>query len=95
MITRIVKMTFHPESRTEFLEMFEDIRPRIASFPGCTRLELWNDVDDENTFFTYSQWDSPDHLERYRSSELFRTTWERTRTFFGDSPQAWSVVRCA
>jgi quinol monooxygenase YgiN len=94
-ITRIVRMTFRPDAIATFLEMFEEVQPRIRAFPGCTELELWNDVDDERTFFTTSKWDSVEHLEQYRGSDLFVTTWEKTKTFFEDSPQAWSVVRRA
>ena len=83
---------FEPEEMVG-QSMFEGIHPKIMAREGCRRLELWNDVNDENVFFTHSEWDSLEHLEQYRTSELFKTTWKRTRTFFSEPAQAWSVVR--
>ncbi len=42
-------------------------------------------------FFTFSVWTSAEHLDAYRNSELFRTTWARTKALFAEKPQAWSL----
>ncbi|MFZ0490789.1 MAG: antibiotic biosynthesis monooxygenase, partial [Salegentibacter sp.] len=30
-------------------------------------------------------------LENYRNSELFKEVWAKTKVFFNDRPEAWSV----
>lgn len=91
MIKRIVKLTFRPERVTDFLSVFEQTHAQIRAFPGCQHLELWQDEQRPEVFFTYSFWEDGAALERYRQSELFRGTWARTKPLFGERAQAWSV----
>lgn len=93
MIFRIVKMTFEKEKVPVFLELFEGRKRQIRHFDGCRHLELWQDGHDENVFFTYSIWESEQHLDHYRFSELFKDTWKHTKALFADKPQAWSVLQ--
>ncbi|MBL7795100.1 MAG: antibiotic biosynthesis monooxygenase, partial [Saprospiraceae bacterium] len=39
-----------------------------------------------------SIWDDEAALERYRESELFQATWERTKALFAEKAEAWSVT---
>lgn len=91
MIKRIVKMSFHPDKVDDFVLVFKENRQRIASFEGCSSLELLQDVNRENIFFTYSVWDNENALEKYRNSELFESVWQKTKALFNDKPEAWSV----
>ena len=91
MITRIVKLTFEPKKVKEFIKIFNDSKQHIRNFEGCKHLELLYDVNDPHVFFTHSYWESEDDLERYRNSELFKGTWEKTKLLFGDKPKAWSL----
>ena len=90
MIVRIVKMTFRPDCADHFLSIFEASKQKIRHFPGCQQLELWRATDDPNVFTTYSHWDEPASLEKYRQSDLFKTTWSKTRVLFAQKPEAWS-----
>ncbi|MCU0432866.1 MAG: antibiotic biosynthesis monooxygenase [Bacteroidia bacterium] len=91
MITRIVQMTFDPARVQEFLQIFEESKNRIASFPGCLRLEMHRQADMPNVCYTISRWNSENDLENYRQSELFATTWARTKVLFAARPQAWTL----
>ena len=91
MIIRIVKMTFMPEKVNEFLEIFNSSKQRIRNFEGCSHLELLNDINSPNIFFTYSYWQSETHLNNYRDSELFGSVWKRTKPLFSAKTEAWSV----
>lgn len=91
MIVRIVKMTFRTEDVESFISLFTERKQLIRTFEGCKHLELWQEAGNSNVFFTYSIWDSEQHLDRYRFSELFKDTWSRTKALFADPPQAWSV----
>jgi quinol monooxygenase YgiN len=91
MIVRIVQMTFQPEKVRTFLALFEESKQLIRGFDGCAHLELWSDTKNENIFFTYSIWESENHLDHYRFSPLFKDIWPKTKALFADKPQAWSV----
>ena len=93
MIKRIVKMTFRPEAVQTFVDdVFEPSKSRIRAFPGCRHMELLQFIQEPNILFTLSYWDGEEDLEAYRRSELFRTTWEKTKALFADRAEAWSVV---
>lgn len=91
MITRIVKLGFKPEKVDEFLAIFEASKEKIRNFEGCQQLQLLREKTEGTTFFTYSYWESEEHLNRYRESELFQTTWNSTKVLFNQKPAAWST----
>lgn len=92
MIKRVVKMTFHPEKVETFLQdVFEASKSKIRAFPGCQSMELLRDTAAPNILFTLSVWDSEDALNAYRGSELFQSTWAKTKVLFADKAQAWSM----
>ena len=93
MITRIVRMEFHPENADEFLAHFKSIAHLIRGFPGVQHLELHRDAGQSNVFYTFSKWDGENELEVYRQSELFKTSWARAKTWFSAKPQAFSLRR--
>lgn len=93
MIVRIVRMTFEPQHVEAFQALFDERKQLIRHFEGCTHLELWQDAHNANVFLTYSHWQSEQHLDHYRFSELFKDTWAKTKALFADKPQAWSVTQ--
>jgi len=93
MIKRIVKMTFAPERVADFQAIFNASSPLIRAFPGCRHLELWQSLPpNDNVLFTFSHWDSEEALNHYRQSELFISTWARTKVLFAGKAEAWTVV---
>ncbi|MCA0131677.1 putative quinol monooxygenase [Winogradskyella alexanderae] len=91
MLVRIVKMSFKPIKVEEFLANFEKNKLKIRAFEGCSFLELYQDRNSSNVFFTYSYWESANALENYRNSELFDAVWAITKPLFNAKPEAWSV----
>jgi quinol monooxygenase YgiN len=63
----------------------------IRASKGCTLLELYQDKNNPDIFFTYSYWNKESDLENYRNSDLFKDVWAKTKVFFNDKPLAWSV----
>ena len=92
MITRLVKMTFREEEIEAFKALFEERKSLIRNFEGCTHLQLWQDQHNPAVFFTYSLWDSEEHLNRYRESHFFDDTWSLTKQKFAARPEAWTVA---
>ncbi len=95
MLVRIVKMSFDPEKTKVFLDNFNDNKEAIRNFEGCSFLELYQDKNQGNIFFTYSHWESEKHLNSYRDSKLFKSVWTSTKVLFNAKPEAWSVDRLA
>ena len=91
MFTRIVKMNFEPSKIELFLENFNKNKENIRNFDGCRLLKLYKDKNNPSIFFSYSYWESEEHLEAYRNSALFKRVWTKTKTMFNGKPEAWSV----
>jgi heme-degrading monooxygenase HmoA len=85
-------MEFAPEKVNAFIDLFTTTRHKIASFEGCKGVTLLNDVQATNIFFTHSLWESEEHLNNYRHSELFKDTWTKTKAMFCNKAQAWSLT---
>jgi len=88
---RIVKMTFRPDTVGEFLTVFEENCRAITAFDGCRSVELLRSIQEPNTFFTLSEWDSEDDLNAYRNSQLFSEVWAKTKALFTERANAWSL----
>ncbi len=93
MIIRVVKLEIKDEHIAQFLSIFSDVKSMIVDFEGCSHVELWQDVNDPGRVFTYSHWESTEHLDKYRYSDLFRTTWAQTKQLFRAKAIAWSVTK--
>ena len=91
MITRIVRMHFRPGESEAFLDIFNASKHRIRQFDGCHHLRLFTEAGLPDVFFTYSVWTSVAHLDAYRNSELFETTWAKTKALFARKAKAWSM----
>lgn len=94
MLIRIVRMDFDPSKVDLFLDLFETVKDKIASFPGCTHLELCKDARENHVYYTFSRWNCEEDLEKYRHSELFQDTWAKTKVLFGGKPLAYSLIEC-
>ncbi len=90
MIERIVIMTFSEESIADFLEIFDASAEKIRAFPGNHGLKLIQHTSKHSQLSTYSLWDSEESLNNYRNSELFATTWAKTKVLFSEKPIAFS-----
>lgn len=91
MIKRLVKLTFHENNIEDFKEIFENSKHKIRAMSGCQHVELLQDKTHPHIFFTLSLWDTEGSLEDYRQSELFKTTWAKTKILFSDKPAAWTT----
>ena len=91
MIKRLVKLTFQTDKTDDFIQIFETSKEKIRAMPGCQHVELLRDAATPTIFFTLSLWNTEGSLEAYRQSELFRTTWAKTKVLFADKPAAWTT----
>ncbi|MCI2229630.1 antibiotic biosynthesis monooxygenase [Polaribacter sp. MSW13] len=91
MFVRIVKMSFHSKHIEEFSSIFEAKKEFIRASQGCNLLELYQDKNNPEIFFTYSYWENESDLENYKNSALFKDVWAKTKALFNNKPEAWSV----
>ena len=93
MLARIVTLTISPVHKSEFVQLFDDTAQSIRSCDGCMHLELWQDISYPNVFQTYSLWRDESSLDSYRNSDLFLTTWKKTKAMFAGPPVARSFTK--
>lgn len=91
MLIRYVRMTFQEDKVEDFLKVFDESKEKIRAMQGCRYLELMQDVNQPAIFMTHSHWLSENDLNNYRDSELFKSTWAKTKPLFADKPLAFSV----
>ena len=91
MIKRIVKMSFELEKVEKFKSIYELNWHKIKGFEGCLHVELLQDRSSPSIFFTYSNWESENHLNIYRDSIVFKTVWASTKVLFNQKPEAWTL----
>lgn len=92
MLVRVVKMHFTPSFVAEFKVLFNKVKSQISSFEGCNGVQLLQHETQPEIFFTISNWQSAEHLEHYRTSELFTTTWAKVKPNFVSKAEAWSLL---
>lgn len=90
MIVRIVKLTFRESEVDNFKQILENSKEKIRAFPGVLHLQMLQSINNPCVFFTYSHWKTAQDLESYKHSELFKTTWAKTKPLFSAKPEAWS-----
>ena len=90
MIVRIVRLKFKEEEKDSFRPYFDSVCQYIRGFKGCSKLEVLQQIDQPNTFITYSYWESEEDLNRYRQSEKFKEIWGTVKSKFEEKAQAWS-----
>jgi len=91
MIKRIVKMEFEVDKVEVFKSIFQKNQSKITEQEGCYGVQLFQDINESNIFFTFSKWESQTHLDRYRETELFKGVWTQTKKLFCNKPMVWSI----
>jgi len=91
MIIRVVKLSFDKSNLPEAIQKLEAIAPVVRSMNGCRNLEIGFRLKDRGVVFTYSHWDSVDHLNDYRDSSTFRDFWDDIKSLFSNPAEAYSL----
>ncbi len=85
-LIRLVRLTFKHDFIESFLELYKSHHDLLVKQAGFHSVILINDLDQPNVFLTLSLWRSKDHLERYRQSEVFSSTWSKIKPWFANPP---------
>jgi heme-degrading monooxygenase HmoA len=92
MMERFVILKLKPEYCEQFLSLFNEKQNQIASFPGCTYLELQKSKLNVGWYMTYSIWKNEEALEVYRHSTLFTEVWSVVKNLFAEKADALSIT---
>ena len=85
-------MDLKPGRKEMFMAIFDQVRTSIETQPGCLGLEIWESMHEHQySIWTISSWQSVQHLDQYRESELFRKTWTQVKPLFSSKAQAWTL----
>ena len=84
-------MEFEADKVEAFKSIFQENQSKITAQEGCYGVELLQDINKSNIFFTYSKWESQAYLDLYRETKLFKGVWTQTKALFCNKPMAWSV----
>lgn len=93
MIIRFVKLEILPQHIHDFKKFTSDEREGIIAFPGCSHLDILQDISNPSVFFTVSHWNSENDLNQYRNSDFFQNNWKKVKQWFTAKPQAWSLSK--
>jgi quinol monooxygenase YgiN len=91
-MNRIVRLSFEEDKRQDFTKVFKKHQQSMKeNFSECISLEAFEDKKQPGLFFTFSVWQEPASLEKYRDSEYFREIWGTIKPWFNEKAQAWSL----
>ena len=71
MIDATIKVTVPPEKRKELLQTFKAILGPIRGEQGCLCCNCYVDIEAENRFFFYEEWQSRQDLDAHLRSAHF------------------------
>ncbi len=92
MIIRLVKMHLKSNEVSAFKGLFFRSKAKIEAMPGCSAVNLHQDVKNPDIFFTISHWHTEEDLENYRNSDVFLNTWRKVKPLFQERAEAWSLT---
>jgi quinol monooxygenase YgiN len=71
-ITACITLHGRSEKRMEILQTIKGIKEQLDKKTRCRQVKIYQDIDDENTFFLVEDWLSEHDLDEYLSSGLFK-----------------------
>lgn len=72
MIVFILSLKVSPSIRKEVVSVFDTIAGSTSVKPGCKKVRLYSDVDDDDDLLLIEEWESMPDLERHVASNEFR-----------------------
>ena len=67
--------------------MQEDVKATL-DFEGCVRFDVFQQINDEDTFMLYEEWETLDHFEVYRRSDYFKRIGEKIFPLVAGQPDS-------
>lgn len=93
MLYRVVHMVFKEDKIDDFIKLFYNKQALIEANEGCKKVWLMTDSRNKYAMATWSLWESEDHLNKYRHSEMFEDTWKTVKPMFAEKAKAYSLIK--
>jgi quinol monooxygenase YgiN len=71
MIVSNTKISVIPENRKEFLQTLHSLIDSVRSEQGCVSHNVYEDVEDENSFIIIEEWETQADLDNHLRSDRF------------------------
>jgi len=71
MVIVTFKLYGKPESRLEIRQSLNGIAGKVKKLDGCNDTEIYQDIDDKDTFFMVEKWDKQRQLDDHMKTSLF------------------------
>ena len=79
-IARLIYITVDPDDAQEAMRVWkEDCAPLMISSPGCLSEELQRSTDNPGELISYSEWQTYEDIDRYRTSDAHEQIKEHSR----------------
>ena len=75
MILVIYQLDVLLDKRKEFLQAVPMILSTAAQQPGCLRHHISRDIDDDQYFYVFQEWENQSALDVYWQSDRFAVFW--------------------
>ncbi len=72
MIVFILSLKVSPLERKEVVSIFDTIAGSTSVKPGCKKVKLYSDVDNDDELLLIEEWNAVPDLERHVASDEFR-----------------------
>ena len=72
MITLILSLNVSPTDRKNAVNIFNAVAGSTSVKPGCKRIRLYSDVNNDDDLILIEEWNSMSELERHIGSDEFR-----------------------
>jgi quinol monooxygenase YgiN len=72
MIVLILTLKVSPSDRKDVVSIFNTIAGSTSVKPGCKKVKLYSDIDDDDELLLIEEWDAMPGLERHIGSDDFR-----------------------
>lgn len=93
MLYRVVHMVFQEDKIKDFIHEFYKKQALIEANEGCHKVYLMEDTRNKNAMATWSLWETEEHLNAYRNSEMFAETWKTVKPMFSEKAKAYSLTK--
>lgn len=88
MIVIRVVVQVKPEAKASFIAHMQQEMVAVLQFEGCERFRVYEDIDLENVFLIYEEWQSQAHFDSYRHSDFFKQNGEKIFPMLAGEPDS-------
>lgn len=88
MIVVHVAVQVKQEHKTAFLNHFAQETAETLEFAGCKKFTLYADVQTENRYILYEEWETLDAFTAYKNSPLFKQSGDVLFPMFDGAPDS-------